>query len=245
MCYFPLRTRIDWRIADHLEIAYPDARVVRELSRRFLREGYVKLRGLVPDDLFQDVSQEVRRGLDRHDKRSAAALAETGDPPRCTSAIGRAEIDRNGEFITAVYESPALREFLSRIAAEPVLPCPWEGERYSVVRQGGQGDAHEWHRGGFSFTVVWVIEAPPAEFGGQLQCVPDERDPRGAEHLVGRPVRTYGHVTGDLYFLRSDTTLQRIVPLGADRTRIILNTYWGSEPGHGEPAYAAVNAMSG
>jgi hypothetical protein len=66
-----------------------------------------------------------------------------------------------------------------------------------------------------------------------LQCVPhtrwDKTDPRINEYLCANPIRTYGFVHGDIYLLRTDTTLHRTVPLTTDATRIILNMTFASE----------------
>lgn len=111
-----------------------------------------------------------------------------------------------------------------------MLDCPWDEEKYIITRQHQKGDTHGWHWGDFSYTVIWLIEAPSLEFGGMLQCIPhtdwNKDDPRVEEYLQQHPIRSYGHAKGDLYFLRSDTTLHRTVPLNADKTRIILNTCW-------------------
>lgn len=227
-----LSSKINQRIADHIELQYSDKHQVRELSQHFRREGYVKLRGLVPDDLFQEVTDEVHRLLDAHEQRIDIHLAETGNTPRYMSTLSQEAIKNGGELIPAVYESEALMGFLGRLAAQPVLQCPWEGEKYIAIRQHRKGDTHGWHWGDFSFTVIWIIEAPDAKYGGQLQCIPhtdwDKEDPRVEEYLMKHTIKTFGHVTGDMYFLRSDTTLHRTIPLNEDRTRIILNTCWGS-----------------
>lgn len=233
MSSISMAEKVDQRIADHLAATFTDDHAVRKLSQHFRREGYVKLPGLVPADLFQDVSGEVHRLLDAHERRIDIHLAETGGSPRYMSTLSQESIKKDGEFVPAVYESQALMGFLSRLAAQPVLTCPWEGEKYIAIRQHKQGDTHGWHWGDFSFTVIWIIEAPEAKYGGQLQCIPhtdwNKEDPRVEEYLMEHPIRTYGHATGDLYFLRSDTTLHRTIPLNADRTRIILNTCWASE----------------
>jgi hypothetical protein len=66
-----------------------------------------------------------------------------------------------------------------------------------------------------------------------LQCVPHTRwnksNPRIHEYLCDNPIQTYGFTTGDIYFLRTDTTLHRTVPLNRDTTRVILNMTWAAE----------------
>ncbi|GAA3018492.1 hypothetical protein [Streptosporangium longisporum] len=243
-----LKEQTDQRIREHIETRYADDKVVRKLSQHYRREGYVKLRGLVPDDLFQEISQEVHRLLDEHGQRIDIHLKETGNTPRYMTTISQQAIAKGSELIPAVYESQAMMGFLSRLAAQPVLECPWEEEKYIAIRQHRKGDTHGWHWGDFSFTVIWIIEAPDAKYGGQLQCIPhtdwDKNDPQVEDYLLEHPIKTYGHVTGDLYFLRSDTTLHRTIPLNADQTRIILNTCWGSESDmKKEATHETMNAM--
>jgi hypothetical protein len=148
------------------------------------------------------------------------------------STVSQQAIARGGTVIPDVYGSGSLKGFLSRLAGEPVHGCPWEDEKFVIIRQEKAGDTHGWHWGDFSFTVIWLIEVPPAEFGGSLQTVRnthwDKEDPRVEEWLAGADIETWDHVTGDLYFLRSDTTLHRTIPLNRPATRIILNTCWGS-----------------
>lgn len=244
----PLKEKIDQRLAEHLATAYADDQAVRKLSQHYRREGYVKLRGLVPDDLFQEVTDEVHRLLDLHERRIDIHLAETGNSPRYMSTISQQAIAKDSELVPAIYESEALMGFLSRLAAQPVVQCPWDEEKYIAIRQHKKGDTHGWHWGDFSFTVIWIIEAPDAKYGGQLQCIPHtdwkKEDPRVEEYLMEHPIKTWGHVTGDLYFLRSDTTLHRTIPLNEDRTRIILNTCWGSESdAKKEPTHETMHAM--
>jgi hypothetical protein len=224
---------LDDLLTQHFERTFSDRWQLRRMSHHFRREGYVKIPNLVPDELKQDVSAEVYRLLDLHARRIDINLKETSNSPRKMSTVPQNKIAEDSQLIPAVYHSGALMNFLSSLAGEPVVPCPWDGEKYVIIRQEHSGDTHGWHWGDFSFTVIWIIEAPALEYGGMLQCVPhtdwDKGDPRVHEFLTEHPIRTYPHVTGDIYFLRSDTTLHRTVPLNAEKTRIILNTCWGSE----------------
>jgi hypothetical protein len=222
---------IDERLAQYL-IAKFDDDTVRRMSQHFRREGYVKIPGLVPQDLFDEVSVEVNRILDLHERRIDLKIKVTGESPRYMSTVNHASISSTSDLVPAIYDSAELKGFLSRIAREDVVECPYEEERFICTRLHKKGDTHGWHWGDFSFTLIWIIEAPEAKYGGQLQCVPhtdwNKDDPRVEEYLINHPIRTYGHVTGDIYFLRSDTTLHRTVPLNEDKTRIILNTCWAS-----------------
>jgi hypothetical protein len=228
----PLRTLDQAALDEHMK-KFGDQVDILKKSQQFRREGYTKLRGLVPADVFAQVTDEVKALLDRHSRRIDIELKETGNTPRKMHTVSAEVIARESELIRAIYDSASLRSTLSQIAGADVLPCPWEGEKYVIIRQDQPGDTHGWHWGDFSFTVIWIIEAPSAEIGGMLQCVPhtnwDKQNPRVHEYLQENPIRTYANATGDLYFLRSDTTLHRTIPLKSAATRIILNTCWASE----------------
>ncbi|NES16768.1 MULTISPECIES: ArpA protein [Micromonospora] len=226
---------IDLRIKQHLDTVFTDDWQVRQLSQQFRRNGYVKLRELIPEDLKAEVKAEVFRLLDLHSRRIDILMKETGETPRKMSTVSQVAIAKDSTLIPAVYDSTSLTGFLSVLAREPVVPCPWDEEKYVIIRQEKRGDTHGWHWGDFSFTLIWIIEAPAMEFGGSLQCIPhtdwNKADPKLHEHLAKYPISTYPHVSGDLYFLRSDTTLHRTIELTEDKTRIILNTCWSDEQG--------------
>jgi hypothetical protein len=243
-------TTVDERIGQHLEKTFADGWELRQLSQHYRRRGYVRLPNLIPADLKAEVSADVYRLLDLHARRIDIRIKETGSTPRKMSTVSQQAIAQEKTVISDVYESAALTGFLSRLSREPVLSCPWDEEKYVIIKQEKPGDTHGWHWGDFSFTIIWIIEAPPVEFGGALQCVPhtdwDKSDPRLNEHLALYPIRTYPHVTGDLYFLRSNTTLHRTIPLSEPRTRIILNTCWASsQEASKEATHETMEAMFG
>jgi hypothetical protein len=221
---------------------------LRQKSQQFRREGYAKLRGLVPDSLFSQVTDEVTNLLSHHARRIDIQIQETGGTPRKMHTVSAAEISSDSKLIPAIYNSASLKSVLGQIADAEVLPCPWDEEKYVIIRQDQPGDTHGWHWGDFSFTVIWIIQAPGPEVGGMLQCIPhtnwDKQNPRVHEYLLANPIRTYANATGDLYFLRSDTTLHRTIPLTSATTRIILNTCWASQTDStGMVTHETMNAM--
>jgi hypothetical protein len=224
---------LDDRLREHFASVFADKRRVLELSQHYRREGYVKIPELAPPDVKDLVTDEVHRLLALHARRIDIRLKATSDTPRRMSTVGRRGIVADGRVIPEIYQSQAMMDFLSRLARERVILCPFEDEQFVLTKQERTGDTHGWHWGDFSFTLIWIIQAPPIEKGGMLQCVPhtdwDKADPRVHQYLIDHPIRSYHHETGDIYFLRSDTTLHRTVPLEEDCTRIILNTCWASE----------------
>jgi hypothetical protein len=219
------------RLAEHFAKTFDEPEVCR-LSRDFRDNGYVKVSNLVPADVKEMVTAEVYR-LQAQARRIDIRLRETGNSPRSMSTVGQRHIEQHASVIPDVYHAQPVMDFLGRLAGERVLLCPWEEEKYVIIRQERKGDTHGWHWGDFPFTVIWVIETPPLEYGGMLQCIPhtrwDKANPRVHQYLVANPIRTYALESGDIYFLRSDITLHRTVPLTEDRTRIILNTCWAGE----------------
>jgi hypothetical protein len=218
---------IDERLQKYFSAEFSDPQRITDISQGFRREGYVKITDLVAPDIKEAVREEVYRLLE-HARRIEIRLKETSGTPRRMSTVGAGHINRHSPVICELYDSPALQDFLSAVAREPVVACPYLPERFVITKQDRAGDTHGWHWGDFSFAVIWIIEAPAIEFGGMLQCVPhtdwNKADPRVNEYLARYPIKTYHHDTGDIYFLRTDTTLHRTVPLTGDVTRIILNT---------------------
>ncbi len=223
---------IDSILAEHISEVFDDERFRRD-SQKFRREGYIKVRELVPDAVFEGLQKEVRDIIAQHEKRIDVHLPETSNSPRYMSTVSASAIIKDGSLIPAVYNSSALRDALSRLAAEAVIDCSWDGEKYAILHQHKKGDTHGWHWGDFSYAIVWIIEAPDLKYGGALQCIPhtdwDKSDPRVMDYILENPIRTYGNVTRDLYFFRTDTTLHRTIPLSEDKTRIILNTTFAAE----------------
>jgi len=222
---------LDESLREHFDKRFGDAWEMAGLSQNFRREGYVKISDLVPPEVKAPMREEVYRLL-AHAKRVDTTLKETSHTPRRMSTVGARHIIEHSSLICELYESSSLRDFLSRLAREPVLPCPYEPERFVITKQYRAGDTHGWHWGDFSFAIIWIIEAPSIDVGGMLQCVPhtdwNKADPRVHEYLTKYPIRTYYHASGDIYFLRTDTTLHRTVPLAEDTTRIILNTAYAT-----------------
>jgi hypothetical protein len=203
-----------------------------QLRQRFERDGFIILREAVTDELRQRVRDEVFRLLEENAERRDLRLATTGNTARRMSVVQSEKIGAGSSLIRAVYDSPALRRTLQTVAGAPIFSCPSIDEEFLITRQDHPGDTHGWHWGDFSYALIWIIEMPPTSFGGMLQCVPhtrwDKQKPCINEHLCNNPILTYGFRSGDLYFLKTDTTLHRTVPLNRDCVRVILNmTYAG------------------
>jgi hypothetical protein len=207
--------------------------LVERIADKFHLNGFYNFgpeTRLFPDDIIDVVRSEVDRLIAEHKERRDLTLATTGGTPRKMSVVKSEEIDRS-ELISSVAKSRALLEFVGRIAREEIFPRVSEDERYLITHQEFKSDTHGWHWGDYSYALIWALRMPPLSTGGMLQAVPhthwDKGNPRINEVLCERKIDTHGLQSGDVYLLRTDTTLHRTVPLTEDgAVRTILNMTW-------------------
>ncbi len=216
----------------HHRDAFP-AQKLKTCAEEFSRNGYLKfdIGELIPAQLFDQVIAESDQLLEEHSIRRDVKVASTGYSKRYMSNVTAQGIRDHGTIIDALYKSPALRGLLSNIAGDELADC-WEEEHFLINKLEREGDTHGWHWGDYPYTVIWILEAPAIEHGGILQCIPhttwDKQNPQIDQYIVDNPIRSYYHITGQAYFLKSDTTLHRVTPMKGEVTRIILNTCWAS-----------------
>ena len=224
---------IEGQLADSLAATYTPE-VVADLADRFHRDGFIKFASgsLMTPEITEAVRADVDRLIQAHQERRDLVLSTTGGTPRRMSVVKSEEIEKS-ELIHGLSRSKVLLNFLAGITREELVPEVSEDERYLITRQELNADTHGWHWGDYSFALIWALAMPPLSYGGMLQCVPhthwDKSDPHINEILCARKIDTYGLASGDIYLLRTDTTLHRTVPLTKDgAVRTILNMTWAS-----------------
>lgn len=202
------------------------------LSHQFHRDGFLKVGHLLTPEVKQVIRADVYRLIELFSERNELSLETTGGTPRRMSTVRSEPIAESGREVPMVYRSAELIDVLEKIAGEKLRPCPSKDEEYLITKQEKVGDTHGWHWGDYSYALIWIIDTPALEFGGMLQCVPhtkwNKKDPRINFYLSTNPIRTYSFVPGDVYFLKTDTTLHRTVPLTQACLRIILNMTWAN-----------------
>lgn len=220
-------------VTESRQLSRIDPQILTNWSQQFRRFGIVKVTDLISAETRQAVRQEAERLLSGSAERRDLRLATTDYTPRSMSVVPSEVIAARSELITTLYHAPELLEPLQTIADEAMFPCPQKDEEFLISRHERAGDTHGWHWGDFSFALIWVLLAPPMEDGGLLQCVPhtkwDKDSPRVLQYLCDNPINTYYFASGDVYFLRTDTTLHRTIPLESDTTRIMLNMTFASD----------------
>lgn len=202
-----------------------------EIRQQFLKHGVVQISFLAPEAVKELLAIEAEELVTSHGRRHALAFPETGNTERHMRNVRRDQIKAFGSIIPAVYSVPTLREVLATIAGEEVLECPYEPEQFVITALDQPGDTHGWHWDDYSFALVWVVDCPPVAYGGFVQCVShtewDKNDPRLHRWFVTRPIHSIELVPGDLYLMRTDTTLHRVYPITAGR-RLIVNMGYAS-----------------
>lgn len=152
-------------------------------------------------------------------------FAETGFSPRRMSNVTHGQIVEQGIVIRQVYESEWLLSVLSSLAGEAVFPCPYEPERFVITRLEQSGDTHGWHWDDYGFALVWVAEGTDPIDGGFVESVPDtiwdKQRPGIEEILRSRHVHRLDLSAGDVYLMRTDTTLHRVHPIRRGRRTIV------------------------
>lgn len=198
----------------------------------FAAAGIVDVTGIVPPETFRAIRAEALGLIDRFAERRDLRLATTGNTRRSMSVVRSEDVGDNSSLVRSLYTSRTLLDPLEQITGEPLFACPKRDEEFLITKQHRRGDTHGWHWGDYRYAMIWILEAPPLASGGSLQCVPhtswDKSDPRILDYLTDRPIDTYGFSAGQIYLLKTDTTLHRTIPLTEDATRIILNMTWAS-----------------
>lgn len=212
---------------------HADSESVRKWSQHFRRDGIATVTDLIPAEVRQQALAEAEQLLGGHAERRDLRLATTDYSPRSMSVVPSETIAAESSLIATLYHASGLKDAVESIAGDTLHPCPKKDEEFLISRHEKAGDTHGWHWGDFSFALIWVLLAPPLEDGGLLQCVPhtkwNKASPGVLRYLCENPINTYYFASGDVYFLRTDTTLHRTIPLQRDVTRIMLNMTWASD----------------
>jgi hypothetical protein len=225
-------TSLDSSIEEHVHREVDNEQLW--VSRKsFYETGFALVSYLLPADVKAMVAAEVNELLAEQSVRRDLHLAETSNSPRYMRNVTAADIRAHAGATVDLYRSPAFIRALSSVAGEQVLECPYEPEHYVITHLERPGDTHGWHWDDYSFGVIFVVDCPDVEFGGFVQTVPntawDKRNPQVFKQLVNNPIYSYELQPGDIYLLRTDTTLHRVHPVEEGAKRTIINMAYAAE----------------
>jgi len=198
---------------------------VEVARRQYSYLGHAKVSFLAPPSVKEAVAAEVRGVIEAAGVRRDLEVEQTDNSPRRMRNVGQADIVEFSTLIPRVYAAEPLLQAMSAVAGEPVHPCPWEPEQYVVTCLEKDGDTHGWHWDDYTFALVWVVETPPISDGGFVQCVPgtrwDKQRPEVNRHLVSRPIYSLELFPGDIYLMKTNTTMHRVYPVKSGQRKII------------------------
>ncbi|MEV6069948.1 hypothetical protein AB0L82_25650 [Nocardia sp. NPDC052001] len=211
----------------HLSAVDPAA--LRHARDRLAETGIARLGFLLPHRVKRALAAEALAIVDHHlDWEVPAAESEatrTAEPPaRHTVDIGSREVVARGQCIPQLYDCEPLRHKLAEVASQHVLSCP-APRRFAVRRRHHDDVVGQWHWDDYAFALVLVVECPPLEDGGFVQTVAHTR--RDWDHsdihrtLTRNPIHSWELTAGDLYLMRTDTTLHRVHPFAHGRRTIV------------------------
>jgi hypothetical protein len=211
-----------------LDLSPINAATLRDANRRLLANGIVRLPPLLAAEDQQLVLAEATRLLSECGQRRDFNMRLTDGSPRRMRNVGGNEIMSKSPMLANLYDSSSLRDLVSAVIGESALTCPYARERIVITSLHQQGDTHGWHWDDYSIALIWVLQAPPVDCGGLVQCIPHTRWNREApqilEHLVASPIHTYYFGSGEAYLMQTRNTLHRVHPLVKPSCeRIIMN----------------------
>jgi len=216
-------------IKQHLESVEPSR--WRQAQQYFQKFGFVKIPFLLSEHIKAKIAKEVEELITQYAVRRELTFAETDSTPRRMRNVRREDISAHGYVVPSIYSSQDILGVLQRVAREEVHPCPYEPEQFVITELEKSGDTHGWHWDDYSFALVAIIDCPPLEKGGFVQCVPhtrwDKKNPQLHRCFVSHPIYSMELQPGDLYLIRTDTTLHRVYPISSGR-RLIVNMAYAS-----------------
>ncbi len=221
---------IDHKLKAHLE-SLPE-QFTQQLKDQFDRDMVVPLSHLLPQDLAAELSNEAHALMDEQGQRRALTLEITGGTPRAYRSVGRDAIHAKDGIIRKIFESEAVRTYLSELADEELHRCPYEPEEYIINSQEKTGDTHGWHFDDYTFALIWIIDAPDPLKGGRVEFInysewqKDKPREQLCDLLSTREVRSMYVPAGTCYLMRASKVLHRVTPLAeGTRRTVIVYTY--------------------
>jgi hypothetical protein len=217
---------VDGLLASHIASCFGAQRQA-EARSRFALEHVAVLRGLCPPGLLPAIRQEACSIVERFGTTHSLVFEITDGTPRNMTTVGQPVIKAEGPLIDAFYFAPTLTAFMEQIVGERVYTCPYPGEHYVISRLGRSGDTHGWHWDDYTYGVILVLESPPYTEGGFIQAVPhtswDKQNPDVHGALISSQVHSYALEPGDVYVVKTNTTMHRVYPIRGESRRTIVN----------------------
>lgn len=208
---------------------------VQACREKFGQTGYVKLPGFLRRSVIQMLAKELQRlGQFRQRKDFTMPLYQT---PRNLSVLGGSSIIQLSHILPMFYCNRDLRQTLSEIIGMELFTVHHKEEFMVANFLDGSGDTHGWHLDDPRYAFIVILDAPPKDFGGNVEFIPDWRsfcsthglqsDGEIDEAIQQARSRSMIHVArhsaGDCYLLNAAKNLHRVTRVLRSYTRVALN----------------------
>lgn len=173
------------RLQDHHATNFSESSVFA-LRHEFARNGFIKVRNIVDDDLREKITREVNSLIDRQLERRDLHL----NTPRYMSVVRSEFIAQNSSLINTLSKSNVLLDTLSQIAGAQIVASVSKDEEYLITKQEHKGDTH----GMMIRSIVCLIPCYPFTKPYWLSlsplslCSPAQALPRWHWRQAGRPM---------------------------------------------------------
>lgn len=224
-----------------------------ELRREFNRRDFVRLPGLLRDEAYSLLFDEVMRLKELSRARDFTMAGY--NTPRVLSVIGGQQILANSAILSMLYQHYDIRATLKQIVGAELYPCLHPNEFMVINYLTGLRSTHGWHLDDPAYALILVFEAPDSRQGGSVELIQDWREfcrlnsedaDSDVEVGVAKArsqglVRTEHLGPGESYILRADKCLHRvteIVGTGGGRSAMNLGFECTPNPAYGPTASA-------
>ena len=200
------------------EIYNPRGEKTPALNAHYQDVHHAAFPGFVSPGFFDELKRDVDALLAFRRRRDFLMECMDNSPRRMNIVNGHI-IEQNSTIIPALYNDPAIIEFLSSVIGEQVLPLTGDIDRYVINQLQMTSDTFGAHYDDYPISFVIILESPGIEGGGYSEMVPRAHS---LSQLDENPIRL-PLKAGDAYVLKTDTTAHRVAPLKQDTLRTAIN----------------------
>ena len=207
---------------------------LEDKAKSFHANSIVDISGIFSEGLHKQMKREAENLIAENGKQREFRMDATDQTPRRMKNVEQKYIAEQNGVIASLYDDKRLHELVSNIVRDNVYSCPYEPERMVITQLDEKGATHGWHWDDYSLALVWILDAPPPETGGILQCVPntfwDKEKPDVLRFFLKNPIYSYHFGPGQAYLMQTSRTMHRVYPLlDNEHRRLIVNFAFATE----------------
>ena len=214
-------------------VSYLSSADIQELRHSLSEKGYVVFKNLIKHEALSVLKNEALLLLEKYGVQRDFLMQQTDNTPRKLINIGQRDIKNNGGVIPELYLSPIFKSVFEAVTQEKFHDCPYQKEEYIINCLLRPSDTHGWHWDDYKYGIVIALETPQIGYGGFVQAVPNTRwnrqSPSVETAFLQSNVHSFRLDEGDVYLLKTDTSMHRVFPIKEGARRIIINMVWATD----------------